>query len=84
MVTAIPAVKPTVMVLGTYLIRVPSLKTPISIRIIPAIREAIISPDIPLVATIPATTVAKAAVGPAICTVLPPRSATIKIALIAV
>ena len=84
MVTAIPAVKPVVMVYGTNLIREPNLKIPIKIRKIPANMEAIISPSIPCVATIPATTVAKAAVGPAICTRLPPKKETTNPAKIAV
>ena len=53
-------------------------------RNIPAMMVASASPLMPLLATIPATIVAKAAVGPAICTVLPPRNEMIKPAIIAV
>lgn len=72
-VTAIPLVKPVVMVSGMNLIRLPNLNNPINTRIIPAIMVAIINPSIPSVATIPATIVANAAVGPAIWTRLPPK-----------
>ena len=44
------------------------------IRMIPAIIVATIRPSIPFCATIPATIVANAAVGPAIWTLLPPRN----------
>ena len=83
-VTAIPAVKPVVMVYGINLIRFPNFKNPIIIRIIPAIIVAITSPCIPFSATIPATIVANAAVGPAICTRLPPKNDITKPANIAV
>ena len=66
MVTAIPDVKPTVIVVGTNLISPPNLHTPIIIRMTPAIRVAKIKPSIPCVAITPATIVANAAVGPAI------------------
>lgn len=45
---------------------------------------ATISPSIPSWATIPATIVANAAVGPAICTLLPPNAEMTKPATIAV
>ena len=45
---------------------------------------ATISPSIPSCATIPATIVANAAVGPAICTLLPPSAEMTKPATIAV
>jgi len=45
---------------------------------------ATISPSIPSWATIPATIVANAAVGPAICTLLPPSAEMTKPATIAV
>ena len=83
-VTAIPAVKPVVIVYGINLISEPSLNSPISIRRIPAKIVARARPSIPFVATIPATIVAKAAVGPAICTLLPPRKEMINPATIAV
>ena len=41
---------------------------------IPAKTVATTSPSMPFRATIPATIVAKAAVGPAICTLLPPNA----------
>jgi len=64
--------------------RFPSFSTPMSMRIIPAITVASASPSRPFLATIPATMVANAAVGPAIWTELPPRSETRKPAMIAV
>ena len=73
-VTAIPAVNPVVIVKGMYLIRLPSLRNPITINMIPARIVATISPFMPFWATIPATIVANAAVGPAICTRLPPKN----------
>ena len=45
---------------------------------------ATISPSIPSWATIPATIVANAAIGPAICTLLPPSAEMTKPATIAV
>ena len=65
-VTAIPEVKPVVIVNGINLIRLPNLQTPITISITPAMRVAITSPENPFVAIIPATIEANAAVGPAI------------------
>ena len=50
----------------------------------PAVLLAVARPLIPFLATIPATIVANAAVGPAICTVLPPRAEITKPAIIAV
>ena len=50
----------------------------------PAIMVAMIRPSMPALATIPATMVAKAAVGPAICTRLPPRKEITKPATMAV
>ena len=84
MVTAIPAVNPVVIVYGIYFIKLPSLKKPITARIIPARTVASISPSIPFWATMPATMVANAAVGPAICTRLPPKKEIRKPAVIAV
>ena len=83
-VTAIPEVKPVVIVYGMNLIRLPNRNNPIRIRITPANSVAMISPSIPFFATIPATIVANAAVGPAICTRLPPRKEITKPAVIAV
>ena len=80
----IPEVKPVVIVNGINLIRLPNLQTPIIMSIIPAISVAITSPEKPLVAIIPATIEANAAVGPAICIRLPPKRETQKPAAIAV
>ena len=52
----------------------PIRSTPIRISRIPASTVATARPSIPLRATIPATMEAKAAVGPAIWTLLPPRA----------
>ena len=65
-VTAIPSVKPVVIVNGINFMSAPSLNTPIRIKIIPASIVARTSPSIPFLATIPATIEANAAVGPAI------------------
>ena len=67
-VTAIPEVKPVVIVNGINLISEPKWQNPMITRMIPAMIVAIASPSTPLFATIPATIVANAAVGPAICT----------------
>ena len=64
-VTAIPNVNPVVIVYGMKRIRLPNLRNPITTRIIPAIIVATTSPSMPFSATIPATIVANAAVGPA-------------------
>ena len=84
MVTAIPDVKPVVMVYGINLIRLPKRQIPIRIRNTPARTVAITRPSIPSLATIPATMVANAAVGPAICTLLPPNAEITNPATIAV
>ena len=84
MVTAMPAVKPTVMVMGMYFMSDPKRNTPISISMTPAMSVATISPESPCVATMPATIVANAAVGPDMLTLLPPRKAMTKPATIAV
>ena len=55
--------------------RDPSLKKPISMSSTPAMIVAATRPSTPSVATMPATMVANAAVGPEICTRLPPRKA---------
>ena len=54
---------------------VPSFSKPISTSITPAMMVAAARPSMPSVATMPATMVAKAAVGPEICTRLPPKNA---------
>ena len=64
--------------------RLPTLQIPMITSINPAITVAIIKPSIPDVATIPATIVAKAAVGPEIFTRLPPRRDITSPAIIAV
>ena len=84
MVTAIPDVKPVVIVYGIYLIRVPKWQKPMIIKIIPAKIVATTNPSKPFVATIPATMVANAAVGPDTCTSLPPKKEITKPATIAV
>ena len=83
-VTAIPLVNPVTIVYGINLINPPSLKTPIRIKITPARIVAATRPAIPFCATIPATIVANAAVGPDICTRLPPSIAITNPATIAV
>ena len=60
------------------------MKTPISTGKIPAISVARTRPEKPFFATIPATMVANAAVGPAICTRLPPSAEITKPAIMAV
>ena len=52
--------------------------------IVAGIIVAIMRPCVPSFITMPATIVAKAAVGPAICTLLPPRNDTMNPATIAV
>ena len=84
MVTAIPVVKPVVMVYGINRIRLPRRRKPIITRIRPASIVAVASPSIPFFMTIPATMVAKAAVGPAICTLLPPKKEITNPAMMAV
>ena len=74
-VTAMPAVNPVVIVKGTKRMRAPNLNRPMKMSMMPAIMVAAMSPSMPSVATMPATMVAKAAVGPEICTRLPPRNA---------
>ena len=83
-VTAIPAVKPVVIGYGMNLISEPILNNPIKIRIIPASIVATTNPSTPSLATIPATIVANAAVGPEICTLEPPRNAIMNPPVIAV
>ena len=83
-VTAMPAVNPVVMVNGTKRMMAPSLNSPIRMSSAPAMMVAAISPSMPLVATMPATMVANAAVGPEICTRLPPKNAIRNPAMMAV
>lgn len=66
------------------MIRLPKWQSPIRIKKIPARIVEITRPSSPSFATIPATMVAKAAVGPAICTLLPPKAEITKPATIAV
>ena len=84
MVTAIPEVNPVVIVNGINLIREPSWQNPMITRMIPARIVATARPSTPLLATMPATIVANAAVGPAICTWLPPKNEITNPAAIAV
>ncbi len=84
MVTAIPAVNPVVMVYGIKRIKLPSLKNPMITRRIPAMTVAAARPSSPFFKTIPATMEANAAVGPAICTLLPPKKEITKPATMAV
>ena len=60
------------------------MSTPIRISTMPAMMVAAKRPSSPSVATMPATIVANAAVGPEICTRLPPRNAIRKPAMMAV
>ncbi len=83
-VTAMPAVNPVVMVKGTKRMTAPSLNSPIKMRRTPAMMVATMRPSMPSVATMPATMVANAAVGPDICTRLPPRKAIRNPAMMAV
>ena len=84
MVTAIPEVNPVVIVNGINLIREPSWQNPMITRMIPARIVATARPSTPLLATMPATIVANAAVGPAIYTWLPPKNEITNPAAIAV
>ena len=84
MVTAMPAVNPVVMVWGTKRMSVPRRSAPMMMSSAPAMTVAAMSPSMPSVATMPATMVANAAVGPEIWTGLPPSSAMTKPATMAV
>ena len=83
-VTAMPAVNPMVMVPGMKRISLPRRSTPMTISRMPAMTVATIRPCSPELATMPATMVANAAVGPAICTLLPPNAEIRKPAMMAV
>lgn len=65
-------------------IRPPRRRKPMMTRMRPARMVAVASPSIPFFMTIPATMVAKAAVGPAICTLLPPKKEMTNPAMMAV
>ena len=84
MVRAIPAVKPTTMGYGINLMTVPSLKTPISISIRPAMAVATARPVRPYWAIILYTITINAPVGPPICTEQPPKNDTMKPPMMAV
>src|SRR5688500_3362853 len=84
MITAIPAVKPTMTGLGMNLITVPSRAMPMSSKMTPAMSVAICKPAIPWVAVMPASTAMNAPVGPEICTRVPPNSDVATPATIAV
>ena len=56
------------------MIMLPMRSRPMTMSRMPARIVATARPSMPLRATMPATMVAKAAVGPAICTLLPPRA----------
>ena len=62
----------------------PNFKKPMSMSKTPAMMVAATKPSMPSVATMPATMAANAAVGPEICTRLPPNSAMMKPATMAV
>ena len=81
---AIPSVNPIVIVLGINLIKSPKWNNPIRINITPAIRVATVNPAIPCSAIIPYIITTKAAVGPPIWTLLPPKNEIKKPAIIAV
>ena len=83
-VTAMPAVKPMVMVPGMKRMSLPRRSTPMTMSRMPAMTVATIRPLRPALATMPATMVAKAAVGPAIWTLLPPKAEIRKPAMMAV
>ena len=72
--SAIPFVNPIVTGRGINLTAVPSPTAPITIRIAPAIRVTINSPERPNLAMIPATITTNAPVGPPICVREPPRA----------
>ena len=83
-VSAIPLVNPTTIGYGMNLKMTPILKTPMMIRIMPAIIVAIVRPDIPYWPTMPATNTMKAPVGPPMRKRVPPRREMRKPATMAV
>ena len=78
MITAIPAVKPTVTGYGMNLTNAPNLKKPAAANISPERKVARISPSIPCWATVAATSTIKAPAGPPIWNRDPPSSETRK------
>ena len=84
MVSAIPLVKPTTIGYGMKWNMVPMRQSPITIRMIPAIIVATVSPAIPYCPTMPATMTMNAPVGPPIKKREPPKTETRNPATIAV
>ena len=78
MITAMPAVKPTVTGKGMNLMKVPSLRKPTTARKMPDRKVARISPSMPCCATVAATSTMKAPAGPPIWKREPPSSETMK------
>ena len=76
MITAMPAVKPTVTGKGMNLMKVPSRSQPTAASISPDRKVARISPSIPCWATVAATSTMNAPAGPPIWNREPPRSDT--------
>ncbi len=66
MMTAIPAVKPTMTGFGMYLMTAPKRANPNATKMMPAIRVAICRPPIPCCAVMMDKTAMKAPVGPEI------------------
>jgi hypothetical protein len=66
MITAMPAVKPTVTGNGMYLMNVPSLSSPTISRMMPESIVASSSPSTPCCATVAATRTMNAPAGPPI------------------
>ncbi len=84
MVTAMPAVNPTVAGCGIWRISEPSRSTPIKVSIAPESSTVRISPSVPNRAMVAATSTMKAPAGPPIRTRLPPSADTRKPPTIAV
>ena len=78
MMTAMPAVKPTVTGKGMNLMKVPSLRKPTAASRMPERKVARISPSMPCCATVAATSTMKAPAGPPIWKREPPSSETRK------
>ena len=78
MITAMPAVKPTVTGKGMNLMKVPSRRSPAAASIRPDRKVARISPLIPCPATVAATSTMKAPAGPPIWKREPPNIETRK------
>ena len=78
MMMAIPAVKPTVTGKGMNLMKVPSLRKPMSASSTPETSVARISPSMPCAATVAPTSTMKAPAGPPIWKREPPRRETMK------